>query len=97
MIKLGPQFLYDASSDDLIKVKFTDKGKRMYQLIYLHRPAIYKKDNEYYYFDCSYSQAFQYFQRFGRNAIVIEPFKLQEDLRQFYASSNRAYIKLLHK
>ena len=94
MIKHGPQFSYDVKKDDeQIVVKLTDRGKRMYKSMYLHRPQYTKIDNDIYYFECSQQQAYQYFSRFGRHAIVIEPESLIEDLRKFYFSASRTYGK----
>ena len=92
MIKYGPQFAYEVNKEiKRIKVKFTDRGKEMYKRIYLHRPAVTEIDGNIYYFDCSRNQAYQYFARFGSNALVLEPQDLREDLYKFYFHASNKY------
>lgn len=92
MKSFGPQFAYTKEDSNIeIKVKFTELGKQMYKRIYLHRPLYTKIDGDYYYFDCPKSQAFQYFSRFGKNAIVVAPKELVDEINNFYYSAIRAY------
>ena len=95
MIKFGPQFAYEVKEPEIeIKVLLTERGKEMYKSMYLHRPRYTKIDGDHYYFDCSRSQAYQYFSRFGRNAIIESPKTLTTDIHKFYAIANKAYNKL---
>ncbi|MBR5754921.1 MAG: hypothetical protein IKX97_03770, partial [Erysipelotrichaceae bacterium] len=55
------------------------------------RPQYSRIEDDVYFFDCSRTQAFQYFSRFGSNATVIEPADLVEDLHRFYSSAERKY------
>lgn len=92
MIKYGPQFAYDnRKTYGEIQVSLTERGKQMYQSMYLHRPSYSKIENDIYYFDCSNEQAFQYFSRFGHNALVIKPEDLKDKLRKFYSMANTTY------
>ena len=94
MRKNGPQFAYDARRDtSLIKVRLTKRGEEMFRKIYLHRPSPIAKEGDLYIFDCSVGQAYQYFSRFSRNAVVLEPKSLNEDMTKFYAMGSRAYQK----
>ena len=96
MARFGPQFSYEVKKPHVpIKVKFTERGLRQYRSMYLHRPQYYKVEDDIYYFDCSRSQAFQYFSRLGSNAMVLEPKDLVEDLHKFFAMSERRYRKLV--
>lgn len=98
MAKFGPQFSYEIKKPHCpIKVKLTDRGLKQYRSMYLHRPEYYKNEGDIYYFDCSRSQAFQYFSRLGSNAIVLEPKDLVADLHRFYAIANRKYAQLDRK
>ncbi len=98
MAKFGPQFSYEIKKPHCpIKVKLTDKGLKQYRSMYLHRPEYFKNEGDIYYFDCSRSQAFQYFLRLGSNAIVLEPKDLVADLHRFYAVANRKYAQLDRK
>lgn len=94
MIKFGPQFAYEVHNPvGEIQVKLTERGKSMYKSMYLHRPKYTKIENDIYYFDCSKQQAYQYFCKFGNNAIVVKPQSLIDDLQKFYAMANKAYRK----
>lgn len=98
MAKFGPQFSYEIKKPHCpIKVKLTDRGLKQYRSMYLHRPEYFKNEGDIYYFDCSRSQAFQYFSRLGSNAIVLEPRELVADLHRFYAIANRKYTQLDRK
>ena len=92
MARFGPQFSYEVKKPHVpVKVRLSDRGKRMYRSIYLHRPQYFKIEDDIYFFDCSRAQAFQYFSRFGSNATVLEPSDLVEDLHRFYSSAERKY------
>ena len=94
MIEFGPQFAYEVKNPcDEIQVSLTERGKQMYQSMYLHRPKYTKIEGDIYYFNCSKQQAYQYFSRFGHNAIVTKPKSLVGDLHKFYAIANKAYRK----
>ncbi|MBQ2510254.1 MAG: WYL domain-containing protein, partial [Erysipelotrichaceae bacterium] len=98
MARFGPQFSYEIKKPYCpIKVKLTDRGLKQYRSMYLHRPEYFKNEGDIYYFDCSRSQAFQYFSRLGSNAIVLEPRELVADLHRFYAIANRKYTQLDRK
>ena len=90
----GPQYAYKVeSSSKEIKVFLTEKGKQMFKSIYLHRPNIKRIEGNFYYFDCSLQQAYQYFSRLGKDAIIVEPKELMEDMHKYYAMANKAYTK----
>ena len=90
MIKNGPQFAYKINKEaEEIEVELSDKGKQMYKAIYLHRPQYTRIEGNRYYFECSLQQAYQYFARFGSNAIVTSPSYLTEDLHRLYALANK--------
>ena len=94
MIRFGPQFSYEMNkANSQIKVLLSERGKKQFRMMYLHRPQPVKTEGDIYYFDCSRGQAFQYFARFGRNAVVLEPKDLQADLHKFYATANQKYKK----
>ena len=85
MIEVGPQFIAGEFLD--AKIGLTNLGLRKYRSIYLNRPIPYKKENNIFYFKCSRNQLFQYFCRFGKDAYVIKPNILREDLLKYYYSS----------
>ncbi len=95
MARFGPQFSYEVKKPHIpIKVKFSERGKRQYRSMYLHRPQYFKEEDDIYYFDCSRSQAFQYFSRFGSNAVVLEPEDLRSDLQKFFSIADRKYRRI---
>lgn len=94
MEEQGPQYSYETKkASRQIKVYLTYRGKQMFKSIYLHRPKCSKVDGDFYYFDCSSQQAYQYFSRFGRNAIIVEPNDLTADMHKYFAMANKAYSK----
>lgn len=96
MEEQGPQYSYEIKKPNRqIKVYLTDRGKQMYKSIYLHRPKYSKIDGDFYYFDCSSQQAYQYFSRLGRNAIIVEPSDLTSEMNQYYAMANKAYSRYI--
>ena len=98
MIEYGPQFAYEIKNPaDEIQVSLSERGKAMYQSMYLHRPRYSKIEGDVYYFNCSRQQAYQYFSRFGHNAIVIKPKSLLGDLQKFYAMANKVYKKFYYE
>ena len=95
MIKYGPQFAYETSKPTVpIKVFLTHRGQQQFRKIYLHRPHPVKIEGNIYYFACSRTQVFQYFSRFGANAVVLEPKELRSDLHKFYAVAAKKYSKV---
>ena len=95
MAKYGPQFSYEVKkAHQPIVVRLTERGQKQFKAMYLHRPMPCKIENDVYYFDCSRSQAFQYFSRLGSNALVLEPAELIEDLHRFYSFAERKYRRV---
>ena len=96
MAQYGPQFAYETKKKQVpIKVRLSEKGRKQFRSMYLHRPNPSKIEDDIYYFDCSRAQAFQYFARLGSNAIVLEPKDLCEDLHNFFSVAERRYRKLI--
>ena len=80
--KNDPQFI-----NSLIikcKIKLTKKGKKMFTKIFINRPKPLKIQDDIYYFECSINQLFQYFSRFGSEALVLDNEKLTNRLFNFY-------------
>ena len=87
----GPQFSYSLSENKTIKVRFSERGKALYEKIYLHRPPYTKISGDIYEFDCSVTQLTQYLQRFGKNAVVVEPENVRVDMEIYYVNAYQAY------
>ncbi len=96
-VRSGVQYPIYKDEDKLIKVKFTEKGKYLFNRIYLYRPTPVSIEENIYSFDCSTNQAMHYFKRFGNDAIIIEPQNIAEMMRTFYAIATRKYNGILKK
>ena len=82
----GPQFLI--SPKETIIVKLTDLGKIKYSNNIYLRPAYLKIENDIYYFNCSETQAYFYFFKFGSDVEIIEPLGLKN---KFISEYKKAY------
>ncbi len=80
--KNDPQFIN--SPIIKCKIKLTNKGKKMFTKIFINRPKPIKIEDDIYYFECSINQLFQYFSRFGSDALVLDNEKLSNRLFNFY-------------
>lgn len=90
MAKYGPQYTYRPGEKTAI-VFLTKNGQKLFSRLYVYRPIPDRVENGYYWFSCSQMQLFQYFQRFGPEALVLEPEPLRARLTAFYAQSKLAY------
>ena len=77
MIEQGPQYIIYSPNSELIKIRLTDNGIKLYNAMYLYRPKVIKIEGNDYYFDCSDEQIVKYFIRFNADALIIEPVKLR--------------------
>lgn len=93
IIKLGPQFACDTDKITEYAVKLTPDGIKKFRRIYIHRPKLDHKENDIYYFKCSYDQIYQYFFRFGKDAYVIFPNNLSKRLRAEYKEASNHYYE----
>ncbi|WP_029319622.1 WYL domain-containing protein [Butyrivibrio sp. AE3004] len=74
-------------------VRLNQYGVRKFKAITKNRPIVSKIEGYLYYFDWPELQLEEYFKRFGRDAIVIEPESLKESIRKFYYYGLREYSK----
>ncbi|MCR4991378.1 MAG: WYL domain-containing protein [Lachnospiraceae bacterium] len=82
-----------ASMNEMAKIRFTEKGKQKFKVIVKNRPDVYKKDGDVYYFNWPIRQLEEYFKRFGKDAVVLEPAKLRESMKIFYRKALDVYKK----
>ncbi|WP_043923137.1 WYL domain-containing protein [Leadbettera azotonutricia] len=90
LLKKGAPFLLgDVKS---IKVMLTELGKKYYRQ-QLHLRPLYDEiiDGNIYVFNCSREQIKNYFIKFGKEALVIEPPDLKKYFRDFFLDSCNAY------
>lgn len=90
-IENGVQYPFYPSDDNIIKVELTEKGKKLFQKIYLYRPIPQKIEGDIYYFNCSANQALYYFERFGDSAIILSPKKLGIAMRDYHYYALKKY------
>ena len=95
-VQTAPQ--YAINSDVDIRVELNDKGKELYNRIYLGRPQYIRvqehQGKHYYYFNCSEEQAFQYFRKFHTDtAIIRSPDSLVQRMIYFHTDVLAAYEK----
>ena len=81
----------DRISQFMYQERMTDKDQ--FKVITKNRPIVSKIEGDLYYFDWPELQLEEYFKRFGRDAIVIEPASLKEKIKKFYYYGLREYSK----
>ncbi|SEM12232.1 WYL domain-containing protein [Butyrivibrio sp. ob235] len=74
-------------------IRLNPYGVRKFKAITKNRPLVSKIEGDLYYFDWPELQLEEYFKRFGRDAIVIEPESLKEKIRKFYYYGLREYSR----
>ena len=80
-----------------IRIQMSEKGKKLFEKIYLYRPAPVCTEGDIYTFDCSANQVLYYFERFGENALILSPKKLGIFMRNYYYFSYKKYKTLYPK
>ena len=90
-IACAPQYPMFKSDNKLIKVELTEKGKTLFEKIYLYRPTPISVDGDVYTFNCSAAQALYYFERFGNNALILSPRKLGIEMRNYHHYALKKY------
>lgn len=77
-----------------IRVQLTEKGKKLFEKIYLYRPTPTKIEGDVYTFNCSANQLLYYFERFGDSALILSPKKLGIFMRNYYHFALKKYRTL---
>lgn len=88
----GPQYAYTDEENELIKIQLSEEGIKKFKQYYVHRPVPIEINNDIYVFNCTYTQALNYFARFGEDAIILSPDSLKIQFKDFY---QRALEKML--
>lgn len=92
-VECAPQYPIYSTDDEEIKVRLTDKGKDLFERIYLYRPTPVRIEGDIYVFDCSANQLIYYFERFGENALILSPKRLGIFMRNYYYFALKKYRK----
>lgn len=90
-IECAVQYPMYFSDDTPIKVRLTEKGKKLFQKIYLYRPTPVLIEGDVYTFNCSANQLLYYFERFGDSALIISPKKLGLAMLSFHHFALKKY------
>jgi hypothetical protein len=95
-IACAAQYPMYSSDNEPIKVQLTDKGKKLFEKIYLYRPTPIQIEGDVYTFNCSANQLLYYFERFGDSALILSPKRLGIFMRNYYHFALKKY-KTLYK
>lgn len=93
-VSCGAQYPVYSTDDKPIRVRLTEKGRALFNKIYLYRPTPVSVEGDVYTFDCSQSQALYYFERFGAEALILSPKKLGIFMRNYYYYALKKYRTL---
>lgn len=79
---------------ETIKVQLSEKGKKLFQKIYLYRPTPISIEGDIYTFNCSAKQLLYYFERFGDSALILSPKKLGIFMKNYYYYALKKYKEI---
>lgn len=96
-IAAGAQYPMYSTDSEPIKVKLTEKGRELFEKIYLYRPTPASIDGDVYTFECSANQVLYYFERFGGEALILFPKKLGIFMRNYYYFALKKYRSIYGK
>jgi len=96
-ISQGAQYPIYSTDCEPIKVQLSDKGKELFNKIYLYRPTPSSIEGDVYTFECSASQLLYYFERFGAEALILSPKKLGIFMRNYYHYALKKYRSVYKK
>lgn len=96
-VSCAPQYPMYNSDKAPIKVMLTDKGKKLFDKIYLYRPTPISIDGDVYTFNCSANQLIYYFERFGDNALILSPKRIGIFMRNYYYYAYKKYNSIYYK
>ena len=96
-IACGAQYpIYDTFNEP-IRVSLTEKGKGLFEKIYLYRPIPISIEGDVYTFDCSPYHVIYYFERFGAEALILSPKKHGIFMRNYYYFALKKYRSIYGK
>lgn len=68
--------------EEEVCVRLDEEGKKLMQVMYIHRPKILRTEGDCCYFHASYSQIENYFIKFGEHALIVSPQYMQDIMRR---------------
>ena len=72
-------FLADGNK---VKVQLTENGEKLIKSLTNYRPKLLKKEKDFFIFEASNENAKLYFRQFFKDAVIIEPIELREELKK---------------
>ena len=93
-IENGVQFTVSEQDMEVVKVKMSERGLKLYRKMYLYRPNYFEVDGDIFLFKGSHEKIFNYFKRFGKDAIIVHPAYLKERMERFYKSGWKGYLNI---
>lgn len=72
-------FLADGNK---VKVQLTENGEKLLKSLTNYRPKLLKKEKDFFTFEASNENAKLYFRQFFKDAVIIEPIELREELKK---------------
>ena len=72
-------FLADGNK---VKVQLTENGEKLLKSLTNYRPKLLKKEKDIFIFEASNENAKLYFRQFFKDAVIIEPIELREELKK---------------
>ena len=91
VIENGAQFPY--TNPCYAQIRLTKAGQKLYRKKYLNRPSVIKIEDDIYHFNCSFDQLVLYFFSFGKEAEVLSPDYLKNNLMNKYLEAYNSYNK----
>ena len=72
-------FLADGNK---VKDQLTENGEKLLKSLTNYRPKLLKKEKDFFIFEASNENAKLYFRQFFKDAVIIEPIELREELKK---------------
>ncbi len=76
---------------NFIKVRLTEEGMKMIKGLTNYRPKLIEKNEDIYIFEASNENAKLYFRQFSKEAVILEPKELREEMKKDFLEALANY------
>lgn len=76
---------------NFVKVQLTEEGQKLLKGLTNYRPRLVEKNDNIYIFEASNENAKLYFRQFSKEAIILEPLKLREEMKKDFLEALKNY------
>lgn len=76
---------------NFVKVKLTEEGIKLLKGLTNYRPKLVEKDGDIYIFEASNENAKLYFRQFSKEAVILEPKELREEMKKDFLEALSNY------